>query len=46
MATHPETQSLRNAEGDFSDYPDMFLNINTPHDRDTLEQRMAGQHPC
>jgi molybdenum cofactor guanylyltransferase len=36
----------RVALGDFSDYPDMFLNINTPHDRDTLEQRMAGQHPC
>jgi molybdenum cofactor guanylyltransferase len=36
----------RVALADFNDYPDMFLNINTPEDRDTLEQRMAGQHSC
>lgn len=36
----------RVALADFSDYPDMFLNINTPADRDTLEQHMAGQHSC
>ena len=33
----------RLALADLADHPDMFLNINTPEDRDTLEQRLAGQ---
>lgn len=33
----------RLALADLADHPDMFLNINTPQDRDTLEQRLAGQ---
>jgi molybdenum cofactor guanylyltransferase len=36
----------RIALADFTDHPDMFLNINTPEDRDTLEKRMAGQRRC
>ncbi len=34
------------ALGDLRDHPDMFLNINTPEDRDLLEQRLAGQSRC
>jgi len=36
----------RLALADFTDHPDMFLNINTPEDRDTLEKRLAGQMQC
>jgi molybdopterin-guanine dinucleotide biosynthesis protein A len=36
----------RMALADFSDHADMFMNINTPADRDTLEQRMAGRIQC
>lgn len=36
----------RLALGDFTDHPDMFLNINTPEDRDTLEKRLAGRIRC
>jgi molybdopterin-guanine dinucleotide biosynthesis protein A len=36
----------RLALADLSDHPDMFLNINTPLDRDLLEKRLAGQKQC
>ncbi len=36
----------RLALGDLSDHPDMFLNINTPEDRETLETRLAEQSRC
>jgi len=36
----------RLALADLSDSPDMFLNINTPEDRDTLEKRLAGKMRC
>ena len=36
----------RLALADFADYPEMFLNINTPEDRDSLEKRLAGQDRC
>ncbi len=36
----------RLALGDLADHPDMFLNINTPEDRDLLEKRLAGQSQC
>lgn len=36
----------RLALADLTDHPDMFLNINTPEDRDTLEKRLAGQSRC
>jgi molybdenum cofactor guanylyltransferase len=36
----------RLALADLSDHPDMFLNINTPRDRDLLEKRLAGQSRC
>ena len=36
----------RVAIADLADHPDMFLNINTPEDRDTLEKRLAGQSRC
>ena len=36
----------RLAIGDLESHPDMFLNINTPGDRDLLEQRLAGQSRC
>lgn len=36
----------RVALADFSDHPEMFLNINTPQDRDTLEERMSGRVRC
>jgi molybdenum cofactor guanylyltransferase len=36
----------RVALADFAAHPDMFLNINTPEDRDTLEDRIAGQFRC
>ena len=32
----------RLALGDLADHPDMFLNINTPEERDRLESRLAG----
>ena len=31
---------------DLADYPDMFLNINTPEDHALLEKRLAGQSRC
>ena len=31
----------RTVTADFSDIPDMFLNVNTPQERDRLEQRLA-----
>jgi molybdopterin-guanine dinucleotide biosynthesis protein A len=34
------------ALADLADYPDMFLNINTPEDRVLLEGRLAGQSRC
>jgi molybdopterin-guanine dinucleotide biosynthesis protein A len=34
------------ALADFESHPDMFLNINTPEERDFLEQRLAGQTQC
>jgi molybdenum cofactor guanylyltransferase len=36
----------RLALANLTDYPDMFLNINTPEDRDTLELRLAGESRC
>jgi len=36
----------RLALADLADHPDMFLNINTPEDRDLLENRLAGQSRC
>ena len=36
----------RLALGNLADHPDMFLNINTPEDRDLLEKRLAGQSGC
>lgn len=36
----------RLALADLTDHPDMFLNINTPQDRDLLEKRLAGQKQC
>jgi molybdenum cofactor guanylyltransferase len=36
----------RLALADFEDQPDMFLNINTPEDRDLLEERLAGHCRC
>lgn len=36
----------RLALADFADSPDMFLNINTPEDRDTLEKRLVGHIRC
>jgi molybdenum cofactor guanylyltransferase len=36
----------RVALADLADSPDMFLNINTPEDRDTLEKRLAGHIRC
>ncbi len=36
----------RLALADLADHPDMFLNINTPEDRDLLEKRLAGQSRC
>ena len=36
----------RIAEADFSDHADMFMNINTPEDRDILERRMAARAQC
>jgi len=36
----------RLALADLADYPDMFLNINTPEDRVLLEGRLAGQSRC
>ena len=36
----------RLALASLADHPDMFLNINTPEDRDTLEKRLAGQKRC
>ncbi|MDX1434387.1 MAG: molybdenum cofactor guanylyltransferase MobA [Gammaproteobacteria bacterium] len=36
----------RVALADFGDHPDMFLNINTPEDRDRLEQRLAARRLC
>jgi molybdenum cofactor guanylyltransferase len=38
--------SRRMALADLRDHPDMFLNINTPEDRDILEKRLAGQTQC
>ena len=34
------------ALADLGDQPDMFLNINTPEDRDLLETRLAGTSRC
>jgi molybdopterin-guanine dinucleotide biosynthesis protein A len=34
------------ALADLRDHPDMFLNINTPEDRDLLESRLAGKSRC
>jgi molybdopterin-guanine dinucleotide biosynthesis protein A len=34
------------ALADLRDRPDMFLNINTPEDRDLLETRLAGRNRC
>lgn len=34
------------ALADLQGHSDMFLNINTPQERDILEQRLAGQDPC
>lgn len=31
---------------DLSDRPETFLNINTPEEREQLEQRLAGDAPC
>jgi len=36
----------RVALAEFSDHPDMFLNINTPEDRDRLEQRLVAKQRC
>jgi len=36
----------RLALASLADHPDMFLNINTPEDRDSLEKRLAGQKRC
>lgn len=36
----------RVANAGFEDHPEMFLNINTPEDRDLLEKRMIGTHRC
>jgi len=36
----------RLALADLTDSPDMFLNINTPEDRDLLEKRLAEQSRC
>ncbi len=36
----------RMALGNLADHPSMFLNINTPEDRDLLEKRLAGQSRC
>ena len=36
----------RVACADFEDHPEMFLNINTPEDRDLLEKRMTGAGRC
>jgi molybdopterin-guanine dinucleotide biosynthesis protein A len=36
----------RIAIASFADHPDMFLNVNTPEDRDTLEKRLAGNSRC
>ena len=36
----------RVALADFSDHPDMFLNINTPEDRDRLEKRLVADRRC
>lgn len=38
--------SRRVACADFEDHPEMFLNINTPEDRDLLEERMTGAGRC
>ena len=35
----------RAVTADFSDNPDMFLNVNTPQERDRLEQRLAVRDP-
>ncbi len=37
-------QQRRLAQTDFSDRIEMFLNINTPAERERMEQRMAGMH--
>ncbi len=36
----------RMALGNLADHPNMFLNINTPEDRDLLEKQLAGQRRC
>ena len=36
----------RMALGNLADHPNMFLNINTPEDRDLVEKRLAGQSRC
>jgi molybdopterin-guanine dinucleotide biosynthesis protein A len=36
----------RMALGNLADHPSMFLNINTPEDRDLLEKQLAGQRRC
>ena len=36
----------RLARGDLADHPETFLNVNTPQDRELIEQRMQGASAC